>query len=166
MLESLIFVSLVNLTASNKPIFDYEYKTTTSYGIMESVSGTHFYERSKPQIEISTYYCFYTFGCGGLTLDSGYTTPKQSKEIEINWAPEIKLFQRERFLVTLTPTFKFGGRTKSEACLDSVGRSFHCYYGTQPNSPLFFASFEQISNAMQSRSVELANIEVMFTWKF
>ena len=166
MLENLIFVSLIGLTVSDKPIFDYEYSTITSYGITESISGTYFYERSKPQIKISTYYCFDTFGCGELTLDSGYATSKQSKEIEINWTPEIKLFQQEDFLVTLTPTFKFGGRIKSEACLDSVGRGFHCYYGTQPNSPLFFASFEQISNALQSRSVELANIEVMFTWKF
>jgi len=166
MLENLAFVALLNLTVSSKPIFDYEYKTTTSYGIVESVSGTQFYERSKSQIGISTYYCFYTFGCGGLTLDSGYTTPKQKKEPEINWLPEIKLFQQERFLVTLTPTFKFGGRTKSEACLDSVGRRFHCYYGTQQNSPLFFASFEQISNAMQSRKIELTNIEVTATWQF
>lgn len=166
MLENLIFVSLIGFTVSNKPIFDYEYESTTSYGITESVSGTYFYERSKPQIKISTYYCFDTFGCGELTLDSGYTTSKQSKEIEINWTPEIKFFQRERFFVMLTPTFKFGGRTKSEACLDNIGRSFHCYYGTQPNSPLFFASFEKISDAMQSKKIELTNIEVKATWQF
>lgn len=166
MLENLIFVSLIGLTFNDKPVFDYDYVTTTSYGITESVSGTYFYERSKPQIKMSTYYCFDTFGCGELTLDSGYITPKQSKEIEINWTPEIKIFQRERFFVMLTPTFKFGGRTKSEACLDNIGRSFHCYYGTQPNSPLFFASFEQISDAMQSKNIELANIEVMATWQF
>jgi hypothetical protein len=165
-MESLIFVSLIGLTVNDKPIFDYEYVTTTSYGITESVSGTHFYERSKPQIKISTYYCFDTFGCGELTLDSGYTTSKQSKEIEINWTPEIKIFQQERFFVTLTPTFKFGGRTKSEACLDNIGRNFHCYYGTQPNSPLFFSNFEAINSAMRSKNIDLTNLEVKATWKF
>lgn len=164
--ESLVLIGLIGLRVDNEPIFDYQYQTTMSYGVTESISGTHFYKRSAPQVKVSTYYCFEIFGCGELALDSGYKTPKQSKEIEINWTPEIKLLQRERFLMTITPTIKFGGRTKSQACIDNVGRSFHCYYGTQPNSPLFFASFEAINAAMKSKKIELNSIEVKASWQF
>ena len=161
-----LFLSLSLASASTEPVFDFDYEATTSYGISETFSGTAFYELEQPRIQIGADYCLDALTCGSLYFDSGYRTAKQTKSPTLIWTPQVVVPLGESVFLEILPTLTAGGDTQLTACTDSIGREFHCYYGTQPSSALFYRSFEEIKALYSVPDIRLSEIEITVKWVF
>lgn len=164
-LES-VLIAITSALVSSDPVYDFEYKSTTEYGVTETFSGTEFYELDFPQIFLGASYCVGKTHCGTAQLDTGYKSEKQSKTPQIIWKPQLVWPIGQGTFFDFIPTIVIGGRIDITSCKDSIGREFHCYHGTQPNSRFYLHSFEEIEALHNEEMLRVTNLEVRFRWEF
>lgn len=155
-----------SITLDGRPVHSYYYSSTTSYGVVETFEGDHFYQPKHDRIKLGGFYCVGERSCGRFYFDSGYRTLKQDKEPQIIVAPIFETDLGADWTLEIEPKIEIGGAIRNRPCVDSIGRTFHCYYGTQPSSPLFFNSFDEIDEMFRQPTIRISEIGVRFIWVF
>jgi hypothetical protein len=161
-----IALALSAASVETAALYSFSYSATTSYDVVEQFSGDHFYELDFPWISLAGRYCLWEHHCGQFSFDTGYHTPKQTRDPQLTLKHEINYEVRENLYFQFKPTIEFGGQTRVRACVDSIGRRFHCYFGTQHSSGLFFKSFDEIEAMYRSPVIRISRVEVSLTWVF
>lgn len=162
--EVLLVLSYVGVESG--PIYSYSYASTTSYGLIEYFRGDHFYEMKRDRIFFRGYYCLGDRSCGRFGFDSGYNTPKQSKGVQLSLSSIFSWPLGSGWTLEIEPEIVMGGIIKNTPCIDSIGRNFHCYFGTQPSSSFFYASYEEINASYRQPLIQFSNVEVRIKWVF
>ena len=166
MLVDLAFIQLITFSVDSRPLFSFDYSATTDYGVIEEYNGTAFYELKRPNIQAAAFYCTSGDQCGTVFVDTGYISEKQSQTPKIVWQPQMSFEFQENLELTLTPSIALGGLVHSKACVDNFQRVFHCYYGTQPQLPLFHLSYDSIVERFERRFIRVENLEFTIKWTF
>ena len=157
---------LLQIGVSTAPLFDFDYSATSKDGVDQRYSGTEFYLMEQPRIQLEAGYCSTRFGCGTIGVDTGYNTSKQDRSPELRWTPTFSTPLDDSTFLEIKPSVAFGGMTSLESCVDEIDRAFHCYFGTQPNSPLYLYSFEQIDALYDQDFIRLTDIQINLKWVF
>ena len=157
---------LSSIAIDDGPVHSYNYSSTTSYGVVETFDGDHFYLMKNDRIQLEGYYCVGERSCGAFYFDTGYRTPKQDRDPQLVVAPIFATPLSGEWTLEIEPKIEVGGQIRNRPCVDSIGRYFHCYYGTQPSSPLFFNSFDEINEMFRQPIIRISEIEVRLTWVF
>jgi hypothetical protein len=153
-------------SVESAPLYSFSYQATTSYNTVETFSGDHFYDLDFPRINLEGRYCLRNRHCGWFVLDSGYQSAKQSQQPQIRITHQLIREIRDNVFFQFKPTLALGGQTQLSPCVDAIGRKFHCYFGTQQSSSLFFKSYDDIAALYHVPFVRVTQIEVSLTWIF
>lgn len=166
MVEIAPILFIYSLEVLSRPIYDFKYNSTTSYGVIETFDGTKFYELYNPRLILGFKYCTQAAECGTFDIDTGYKSHKQSMDAGIRWSPIFSQTLNRSFTVEFVPSLELGGQMHFESCTDDLGRKFHCYYGTKPNSILFYKSFEDIEALSKKPLLRMRDFTIRFNWQF
>jgi hypothetical protein len=166
MLGKTIALALSSASVETAPLYSFSYSATTSYNVVEQFSGDHFYELAFPRISVAGRYCLWEVHCGRFVFDTGYQSPKQRRDPQVTITYEATYEVRDNLYFQFQPTIELGGQTRIHACVDSIGRRFHCYFGTQRSSGLFFRSFDEIEALYRSPFARISRVEASLIWLF
>ena len=159
-------LALNTASVETAPLYSFNYNATTSYNTVERFSGDHFYEMDFPRVTLDGQYCLFDTYCGQFAFDTGYESAKQSQQPQIRITHHVIREIQENLFFQFKPTISIGGQTRLSPCIDSIGRRFHCYFGTQQSSSLFFQSYDEIEALYEFPFIRVTKIEVSLTWLF
>ena len=98
----------------------------------------------------------------------GVTSPFVSEKYARGWNLSATLYHDfvldDVSRIRLSASLTSYAAERSNPCLDSVGRRFHCYHGTQPSSPYFTHAYHRVENEIyrDDRYSELNSVAI--TW--
>ena len=147
----LSFIYLTGGGTIEGPVHSYQYEYTAEYGVRAVADGTHFYTRENSTLELEFLIGLGTDVLLTANIDSGIDTPK------FNAAPSLSL-KIEKIIsisasqkLTLYADFSFLGNQENIPCVDSTGKTFHCYHGVVPADPYYLLSFDEIDDIYKNK---------------
>ena len=155
--------TLLGVSANLSPLYDFSYEYYDGYSSVAITDGSSFYRPKYPEISLQ-----------GLThventgLIWSVTSPFMSQKYSRGW--NFGLTAYHDILVDSMSRIRISAKLTSLAsetsrsCSDDVGRLFHCYHGTQPNSPYYFLPYSKVENSLyrNRRSTNIAHVAL--TW--
>ena len=162
-LTLLTSTTLLGVGSNTSPVHDFTYTYYDAYSSVKSADGTHFFEPKYPEITVQGLTYFNNYG-----VIWSVTSPYISTKYERGWnfgATAYRDFELDDVSrIRLSLNISSLSEEKISPCLDAMGRSFHCYYGTQTTSPYFTESFAEVEETLY-RSHRKTNINsIAVTW--
>ena len=163
LLTLLSSTTLFSASVNYSPIHDYYYNYYDGYSSPQLVRGTHFYQLELPEITLQ-----------GLTHIKNHgliwkiTTPhiseKYKRGVNLSGTFYYDHILNENSLIRMSFSFNSYAKETAKPCTDDINRTFHCYFGTQPNSPLFSLPFERVVPIVyrQYRTLDFVGVGVNF----
>jgi len=155
--------ALLGGAAGKVPKYDFKYNYLDEKSVVQSVSGSHFYRPKYPEVSIRG-----LTHIGNTGLVWGITTPFVSDKFKrgLNFSGTLYHDFKPSDKTTLRTSISFAtlAREVSRPCLDSIGRQFHCYYGTQPNHSYFYLPYDQLDSLIYKKQRTFEVLSVGFTW--
>jgi len=166
-LKELSIPILISLGINDSPLYDFRYLATTEYGERQVISGTHFYEPVLPEINAQFYFTHGKRFSYVVGINSGFKSEKYTRAPNVSAKIFYDVVKNEDFTFTLFSTVSVGGGVRETPCIDSLNREFHCYWGTNVNSALFFMPYNEVTKITSRRSsAEIKDIGVSLVWNF
>ena len=166
MLDWLTIVASTTLLGASEnvsPAHNFSHQYHDGYSSTTTTSGTHFYTPKYPEITLQ-----------GLThirntgLIWGVTSPFVSEKYARGWNLSATLYHdfvlHDVSRIRLSASLSSYAAERASPCVDSLGRRFHCYHGTQSSSPYFTHAYHRVENEIyrDDRYSELNSVAI--TW--
>ena len=155
--------TLIGASSNVLPVHDFDYSFYDENSIIRIESGAHFFRPKFPEI---SFLGLTHVGNNGLiwNLTTPFISEKYTQGISINATLYHDYVIDRASIIKFSASFSSLPKENISPCTDSIGRKFHCYYGTQPNGAYFSLPFEAVEGLFyrQNRSFNLNELGV--TW--
>lgn len=165
--EALSATLLLSGYTNEAPIHNYSYHYLDIDGSTKSDSGTHFFAPYFPEVSINGLTYFDNFGFNW-QITTPFISDKYSRGASITAQIFYEYNISEMSKLIFSTTLVSNGRELIRPCYDNLNRQFHCFYGTQPDQPLYFAPFNEIqrSNYRKTRNLDVSEVGISWVMSF
>ena len=155
--------ALLGTSVNMSPLYDFKYNYLDDNSVVQSVSGRHFYEPKQPEFTIQ-----------GLThikntglvwrVTTPYISDKFSRGLNFSGTLYHDFTPTSQSTLRTSISFATLAEEVSRPCLDTIGREFHCYYGTQPTHPYFYLPYDKVDNLVHRKHRTFEVLGIGITW--